>query len=264
MKMNRFAVVALSLAFAVPSSAAISREDLMKALDENPDLVLAALKKADKTAFFEYVIDAQRDYQAKKQAEEEEKEKREFESAFKNPYKPAIDANTRIRGDKNAPITIVEYSDFQCPVCGSGFKVIEQVRQKYGAKVRFIYKHLPIPSLHPMAMPAAKWQEAVAIQSPDKAWIFHDVMFKNQSSLSEDFIKKTVRDLGLNVATAAKDAQSQAVADKIAADSAEAEKFGFNGTPGFLINGIPLRGLSRNPEGPFDEIIARLGLAGKI
>ena len=260
MRLNRLAIAAVSLLTALPSFAAISREDLQAALDANPDLVLAALKKADKTAVFEYLKDVQRESQMKERVEKAAKDKADTEEAFKNPDKPEIVANTRIRGDKNAPITIVEYSDFQCPVCGRGFQVVEQVRMKYGAKVRFIYKHLPLVHLHPMAMPAAQWQEAVAIQSPDKAWDFHDAMFKNQGSLSEDFFKKTVESLGLDAAKAAKDAESQAVAEKIDADSAEAEKFGFKGTPGFLINGVPLRGLNRNPEGSFDEIIARLGV----
>jgi protein-disulfide isomerase len=256
--MNRIAAAALSLLVAAPSLAAMSREDLQQALNKNPDLVLEALKKGDKAAFFEFVMDAQHDYQDKKQAEDEAKEKAELEDAFKNPMKPLIDAKTRIRGNKDAPITVVEYSDFQCPYCGRGFQVVETVREKYGPKVRFIYKNLPLVAIHPNALPAAKWYEAVAIQSPEKSWIFHDTMFKNQSSLSEDFYRKTVKSLGLDVEKAAKDAQSQSVADKIEADTKEAKEFGFTGTPGFLINGIPLRGAY--PPEEFDKIIKRLGV----
>lgn len=254
--MNTLAA-ALAILIAAPSLASVSREELTKTLNENPDLVLEALKKADKAAFFEYVMDAQRDYQAKKQKEEEEKEKAELEQAFKNPYQPALDAKTRIRGDKNAPITIIEYSDFQCPYCSRGFQNVELVRKKYGAKVRFVYKHLPLP-MHPMALPAAKWLEAVALQSPDKAWIFHDKLFQNQQSLNEKFFRKTVKELGLDAAKAAKDVASKAVADKVEADAREAGSFGFTGTPGFLINGIPVRGAY--PPEKFDEIIARLGV----
>lgn len=257
--MNRLAAAALTLLIASPSFAAnISREDLQKALEKNPDLVLSALKKADKTAFFQYVMEANQEYQAKKQAEEEAKEKAALEEAFKNPLKPAIDDKTRIRGDKNAPITVVEYSDFQCPYCGRGFQVVEELRQKYGAKMRFIYKDLPLVQIHPNALPAAKWFEAVSLQSPEKAWKFHDTMFKNQGSLSEDFYKKTAKELGVDVEKAAKDAQSQAVSDKIDADTKEAKEFGFSGTPGFLINGIPLRGAY--PVEEFDKIIKRLGV----
>ena len=256
--MNRLAAAALSLLIASPSFAALSREDLQTALNKNPDLVLQALKKMDKAAFFELVMEAQKEYQAKKQADEEEKEKAELEEAYKNPLKPLIDEKTRIRGNKDAPITIVEYSDFQCPYCQHGFQTVVAVREKYGPKVRFIYKHLPLVAIHPNALPTAKWLEAVAIQSPDKAWVFHDTMFKNQSSLSEDYYKKTVKGMGLDVEKAAKDAASQAVADKIEADTKEAKEFGFTGTPGFLINGIPLRGAY--PPEEFDKIIKRLGV----
>ncbi|MBI3566535.1 MAG: thioredoxin domain-containing protein [Elusimicrobia bacterium] len=256
--MNRALAAVLSVLVAAPAAAAVSRDELKKALDANPDLVIGALKKADKGALFELMMEAQRDYQAKKQKEEEEKEKAELEAAYKNPFKPVIDEKTRVRGDKNAPITLVEYSDFQCPYCGRGFQVVEAVRQKYGAKVRFVYKHLPLVAIHPFALPAAKWQEAVALQSPDKAWVFHDKMFENQGQLGEDFFKKTVKELGLDVAKAAKDAESKVVADKIEADVKEAKSFGFTGTPGFLINGVPLRGAY--PPEDFDKIINRLGV----
>jgi protein-disulfide isomerase len=109
-----------------------------------------------------------------------------------------------------------------------------------------------------MAMPAAKWMEAVALQSPEKGWLFHDKLFQNQSQLSEDFFKKTAKELGVNVDKAAQDAESPAVAQKIENDINEAKSFKFSGTPGFLINGVPLRGAY--PIEKFDEIIIRLGI----
>ncbi len=256
--MNRIAAAALCALIASPSLAAISRDELKKALDANPDLVLEALKKADKAAFFETVVDAQKDYQEKKEREAEEQQKQELEQAFKNPMKAAIDDKTRIRGDKNAPITIVEYSDFECPYCARGYKAIEAVRQKYGAKLRFVYKNMPLVAIHHLAMPAAQWFEAVALQNPDKAWIFHDKMFQNQDKLGDDFFRKTVKDLGLDVKKAEADRNSDAVKAKIEADVREAREFKFTGTPGFLINGVPLRGAY--PPEEFDKIIARLGV----
>lgn len=256
--MNRIAAAALCALIASPSFAAITRDELKKALDANPDLVLAALKKADKAAFFETVMDAQKEFQEKKEKEAEEQQKQELEQAFKNPMKPAIDEKTRVRGDKNAPITIVEYSDFECPYCARGYRALEVVRQKYGAKLRFIYKNMPLVAIHHLAMPAAQWFEAVAIQNPDKAWIFHDKMFQNQEKLGDDFFRKTVKDLGLDLNKAEKDRTSDAVKAKIEADVKEAREFNFTGTPGFLINGVPLRGAY--PPDEFDKVIARLGV----
>ena len=256
--MNRSTACLLSILIAAPAMAAVSREDLKKALTANPDLVLEALKNSKKGDFFEFVIEAQKEYQQEKMKEEESQEKAAYEKAFANPYKPVIDAKTHIRGDMKAPITIVEYSDFQCPFCTRGFQTMEQLRKKYGAKLRLVFKHEPTNPRHPEALPAAAWMEAVALQSREKAWLFHDKMFENQDKLGDDFFRKTVKELGLDVAKAAKDKDSKAVAEKIAADSAESHEFGFRGTPGFLINGVPLRGAY--PASEFDKIIERLKL----
>jgi protein-disulfide isomerase len=253
--MKTVIAAALAALIAGPASAAVpTREELKQALEKNPDLVLSALKKADKAAFFQLVMESQGEFRQKQAELEEQREKQEREEAFKNPLKPAIDANTRIRGEKNAPLTLVEYSDFQCPYCQRGFQTVEQLRKKYGAKMRFIYKNLPLVNLHPQAMPAAQWLEAVALQSPEKAWEFHDKLFANQDKLGEDFFRATVKELGLDVNKAAKDAEGAAVKDKIEADVKEAKSFKFDGTPGFVLNGVPLRGAY--PPEAFEPIIA--------
>lgn len=113
--------------------------------------------------------------------------------------------------------------------------------------MRFIFKHLPLP-FHPQAMPAAQWLEAIAIQSPEKAWRFHDILFENQDKIGVDFFKKTAKDLGVDVEEREKEAQSSAVKDRIAADMEEAKKYGFNG--------IPVKGAY--PVEYFEDIIKRL------
>lgn len=255
--MKRSALLLL-LCAAVPASAAISREELKKALEANPDLVLGALKKAKKAELFETIMDAQKEYQMARQAEEEARERKEFEAAFKNPLKPAVDDKTRVRGDRKAPITVVEYSDFQCPYCSRGYRTVEEVREKYGPKVRFVYKHLPLTNIHPEAMPAAQWMEAISLQSHDKAWAFHDKLFQNQDKLGDAFYRQTAKELGVDVEKAAADAKGAQVQQKIDADMKEAREFGFSGTPGFLVNGVPLRGAY--PAQNFDAIIQKLGL----
>jgi protein-disulfide isomerase len=256
MNIRRLRMLLLPLLFAAPAGAQISREELKKALDANPDLVLGALKKADKLKFFEHVVEAQQEYQKSKVKEEAQREEREREKAFKNPLKAEIGADARVRGPKDAPITVVEYSDFQCPYCVKGYKTIEQLRKLHGDKLRVVFKNFPLTNIHPLAMPAAQWFEALALQSPEKAWAFHDTLFENQSKLGEEYYKALTKDLGLYVAQAAKDAKSEVVRKKIEADMKEGKSFGIEGTTAYLINGVPLRGAY--PIEAFEQIITKL------
>ena len=251
--MRSLVAVLLAAAFAAPAGAAISREDLKKALDANPDLLVDALRRADKTKLFEIIVEAQQEFQRRKQKEEEERENKERDEAFKNPLKPDL-SNAHLRGSSKAPVTIVEYSDFQCPYCRRGAQNVDLLRKKYGDKVRVAFKHLPL-SFHPLAQPAAEAFEAIAEKSEEKAWTFHDKLFENQEKLSEDYIKELVKELGLDPAKIAEAGKSDKIQRKIKADVEEAKKFEIEGTPAYLINGVPLRGAY--PVQAFDQIIER-------
>lgn len=255
MNISRVTTLLFSILLAVPAAADISKEDLRKALDANPDLILSALKKGDKMKFMEFIFAAQQEFQQNKAKEEAKREEQERDKAFKNPLNPEIGPDTHVRGKANASITIVEYSDFQCPFCSQGYNNLEQLRKIHGDDLRVVFKNKPL-DFHPLAMPAAQWFEALSLQSPEKAWAFHDTLFEHQDKLGEDYYKLLTKDLDLDVAKAAKDAKGDVVKNKIANDMREANKFGFSGTPGYLINGIPLRGAY--PVGMFEEIIAKL------
>lgn len=228
---------------------------LEKEIEKNPDIVFNAIRKNPKK-FFDVVSEVQKTAQeeARKQAEAEESGK--IEEEFKNPLKPSAEGQI-IFGKKEAPITIVEYSDFECPYCQQGYENVREVRKEYGDKVRLIYKHLPL-EFHPMAMPAAKYFEAFALQFPDKVEKFHDEIFANQRLLKEkreEFLKDTAKKLGANMGKLMKDLDSEAVKKKISSDMAEAKGFGFSGTPGFLVNGVSLKGAYPPPY--FKRIIDR-------
>lgn len=253
--MTRFVLAALAAALALPAAAGVTREELKKALDANPDLVLSALQKADKSKFFQLVIEAQQDFQRKRAEEDAAREKRERDDAFKNPLKPEIRGDAHAQGPKDAPVTIVEYSDFQCPYCVRGLATLREVKKKYGDRVRVVFKNYPLTHIHPQALPAALWMEAAAMQSPEKAWKFHDMLFANQEKLGEDYFKQAFKELGLDAARGAKDAASDKARAIVEADVVEAKKFGFEGTPGYLINGVPLRGSYPMPH--FVEIVDR-------
>lgn len=229
---------------------------LEKAVEQNPDIVFNAIKKNPKK-FIEVVNEAARAAQADARKDEEANEAAQLEEEFKNPKKPSFSDKTLFFGNKSAPITIVEYSDFQCPYCQRGYENLKEVRKMYGDKVRVVYKHLPLDG-HPMAMPAAKYYEALRLQAPDKVEKFHDEVFTRQQELNakkEDFLKDAAKKVGANMAQLAKDLESEEVKKAIAADMAEAREFKFEGTPGFLINGVSLRGAY--PPQFFQKIIDR-------
>jgi protein-disulfide isomerase len=171
-------------------------------------------------------------------------EARQIEDDMKNPKQAAMPADRAVLGDRKAPIHIVEYSDFQCPYCARGFQSVEEIRKRYGKKVMFMFKHQPLP-MHPMALPAAQQFEAIAMQSPKKAYAFHDCLFKSQERLAtegEKFLEACAKSAGANLAKMRQDAKSDKVRQRIEADTAEAKSFGLNGTPGFIVAGVRLSG----------------------
>ncbi len=234
-----------------------SKDSLKKLLVENPEIVFDVIKEhPDK--FLEVVNEAARTAQMKQRENAEKEEQTKMEEEFKNPKSPTIDEKRAMVGPASAPITIVEYSDFECPYCTRGYNVMKSIKAKYGDKVRFVYKHLPL-DFHPKAMPAAKYFEAIALQSPEKAYKFHDEMFENQDKLREDgekFFEATAKKVGADMAKLKKDLNGEEVKKRIDADIAEARKFDFSGTPGFLVNGVSVRGAY--PEEHFVKIIDRL------
>lgn len=229
---------------------------LEKAVENNPDIVFNAIKKNPKR-FVEVVNEAVRTAQESSREDQEKEAQAQMEEEFKNPKQAAVEDGRVIFGNKNAPVTIVEYSDFQCPYCARGFQTVKEIQQAYGDKVRVVFKHLPL-DFHPMAMPASKYFEAIALQSHDKAEKFHDEIFKNQKDLNQDgekFLKNAAKKVGADLKKLEKDLNNEAIANRIQADMEEAKKFDFSGTPGFLINGVSLRGAYPAPE--FKKIIDR-------
>jgi protein-disulfide isomerase len=162
-----------------------------------------------------------------------------------------------IRGARKAPITVVEYSDFECPYCKAVSPTLQEVLAAYGEKVRLVYKHNPL-SFHATAEPAARYFEAIALQSEEQAWRFHDLVFQQQRSLSRgvEALKEMASELEIDQARLERDLQSDTVTQRLAADRAEAEQFGFDGTPAFLINGVSIVG--NHPKRDFDRIIRNM------
>jgi protein-disulfide isomerase len=240
----------------------VSDKQIVEALKKNPKALFQIIEE-NPADFMEAVQKAAKAAQGEMAKRRESDEAKKFEQAFEKPLMPEIRKDESFRGSKDGPITLVEYSDFQCPFCVRGFQTVQQLMKKYPGKVRFVYKHLPL-SFHKEALPAAHYYEAIRIQNEEKAFKFHDQLFAKQRQIAKGapFLKKVAKKLGVNMKQLAKDVKSKAVVDRVAEDIKEAAKFGFQGTPGFLLNGIPVRGAY--PVDHFEKIIAKLKEKGKL
>ncbi|KYG69572.1 thiol:disulfide interchange protein [Bdellovibrio bacteriovorus] len=251
LKILSIGALALSLVNCAPSA-----KQLKEAVEKDPSIVFVAIEK-DPEAFIEVVNKAAQNAQRKAQEKAVAEEGKKRDEEFANPLQPAVEEGRVIFGPKDAKVTIIEYSDFECPYCSKGHATVDEVMKAYPKDVRVVYKHLPL-DFHPMAMPAARYFEAIAMQDHAKAEKFYNLVFENQGDLrtkKEGSLKESAKKAGADMKRLEKDLNSEAITKRIEADMEEARKFGFSGTPGFLINGVSLRGAY--PFSEFKDIIDR-------
>lgn len=151
----------------------------------------------------------------------------------------AINDNENIKGDKEAKATLIEYSDFQCPACGSYYPILKKVAEDMENQVRFAYRHFPLPQ-HKNAKLAAAVAEAAGKQG--QFWEMHDLIFQNQSDWSEEknaavIFAQYAQDLQLDLAKFKTDIASEEIKAKIENDYKSGVKAGVNSTPSFFLNG---------------------------
>jgi protein-disulfide isomerase len=144
-----------------------------------------------------------------------------------------VRADDPAKGPAKAPVTVVLFSDFQCPFCAKVEPTLRQIEQAYGEKVRIAWKHLPLP-FHPNALPAAKAAEAARAQG--KFWEMHDKLVAGQGALSDAAYVQHAKDLELDLDRFGKDLASDAVSKRIAEDQALAGSVGATGTPTLFVN----------------------------
>ncbi len=247
-----FALTALSVLSCKPK--APTPDELKAMLVAHPDILFEVIK-AHPQEFFQVVNRAAQQLQEQASSAARQDSLRREED-LRNPRKPALGPGRATIGPAGAPIVIVEYSDFQCPYCHRSVGVVRDLVMKYGDKLRLVLKEAPL-DMHPQAMPAARYFEAVLRQDPAKAWRMHDLLFDNQARLGKEgtaFIEEVVRQVGADLDKARKDATGPDVAATIAADLAEFQAMEFNGTPGFVVNGVRVYGSL-----PTDSMVAVIG-----
>lgn len=148
-----------------------------------------------------------------------------------------------LRGNPQAPVTIVEFSDFQCPFCSRFHPTVQQALKDLPEKVRWVYKHFPLDQIHPQARPAAEAAECVGEQKGNEGfWRFADLLFENQSRLSQSLYQELAGKLGLNLKQFNNCFSSRKYKDKVEANYQEGLKAGVRGTPGSFVNGEPIPG----------------------
>ena len=143
------------------------------------------------------------------------------------------------KGQPNAPIEMIEFSDFQCPFCQRAHATVEQVLATYGDRIRFVYRHYPVQG-HAAAKPAAEASECAKEQG--KFWPFHDRLFANTSKLSDADLKAHAAAVGVDTATFNACVDSHKYRSVVEADARDGDAVGVNGTPAFYINGRMISG----------------------
>lgn len=164
--------------------------------------------------------------------------------------------NTPVYGNRNAKIMLVVFSDFQCPFSKRGYDTTKALISKYGNNISYVYKNLPL-GFHPQAAPSAK--AALAAGEQGKYYEYHDKLFEHQTELGEDLYIRIANELGLNIQKFNQDRNSQAITDIVDTDAKQASELGFNGTPGFALNGVKI--LGAYPQEHFEKVIEALGLS---
>jgi protein-disulfide isomerase len=164
---------------------------------------------------------------------------------LEKPLEPRFEVSTDgapFRGGENAKVTIVEFSDFQCPYCTKANETLKELSAFYGDKIKIVYKHYPLTSIHPVAPKAAEASICAQQQGMDKFWALHDEMFNNARGLSVGIIKDQAKKIGLDVEQFNQCLTSGKFAQQVKAELDEGTALGVTSTPAFFINGRFIKG----------------------
>jgi len=146
-------------------------------------------------------------------------------------------------GATSAPVTLVEYGDYECPHCGRAYPIVKEVRRRLGPRLRFVFRNFPLRESHPHAQQAAEAAEAAGAQG--KFWEMHDRLFERQFALDDEYLIEYAGDLGLDVERFRRELTARTYEPRVREDFRSGVTSGVNGTPTFFINGA-------RHDGPWD------------
>jgi protein-disulfide isomerase len=164
---------------------------------------------------------------------------------------PVSEERDHVQGPAAAPVTLVEYGDYECPYCGAAYPIVKQVQARLGGQLRFVFRNFPITTSHPHAEQAAEAAEAAAAQ--DRFWEMHDHLYEHQRRLGDDDLRGYADELGLDVARFSDELAEHAHAARVREDFMSGVRSGVNGTPTFYVNGV-----RHDDSYEFDTLLAAL------
>jgi protein-disulfide isomerase len=172
---------------------------------------------------------------------------------------PAVTERDHTLGDASAPVTLIEYGDFECPYCGRAYPVLKRVKQRLGNRLRFVFRNFPLGDPHPHAEHAAEAAESAAARGGAKAfWTMHDLLFEHQSALDDPSLAGYAEAAGVNAEAVLEDLREGRYRELVRESFTGGVRAGVNGTPTLFIDGIRY-------DGPRDEetLVAALELVAE-
>src|SRR5258706_14082789 len=153
---------------------------------------------------------------------------------------PPVSERDHAAGPENAPVTLVEYGDYECPYCGMAYPIVKRAQQDLGKQLRFVFRNFPLAESHPHARLAAEAAEAAGAQG--KFWEMHAMLFEHQDALDDADLVRYAKALHLDVERFTRELASEMYVARVRKDIQSGIKSGVNGTPTFFINGVRFDG----------------------
>jgi 2-hydroxychromene-2-carboxylate isomerase len=216
--------------------------DLIDLLFTEPEYILEKMNEAARTR--------DRLQQERRAAQE----RAELMERVSNPFRPRIEHQRNQIGSANADIRIFAFEDFQCPFTRKGWNSVQEVFERFPQRVQFKVRHLPL-DFHDMADTAARYFEALTSLEPGREWEFREALLKGEVAWdSPTAMESILQSMGIDAAKVADRIMDDFISETIASDVLEAHQFGITGTPGYIVNGIPIKGAYGAET--FEEMIA--------
>ncbi len=188
-----------------------------------------------------------------------------YSTSLADSYNEGVEVETHVKGNENATVTILEYSDFQCPACAQFAPILKAMMADYGDQVKFEYRHYPLMQIHPNAEAAARAAEAAGQQG--KFFEYHDALFENQNewgaaAIPGAFFTKYADELGLDMDKFKRHQRSSVLQQNIRDHVSEARELGLTGTPSIFLNGEKMNFQTYQEFN--DQVKAALGIEVEI